>query len=51
MSIIFFVVTQKPGYNLLPKSCTSENEKDNFLFYIKVLCEKQKESSFTDEVK
>jgi len=34
-----------------PKSCTSENEKDNFLFYIKVLCKKKKVSSFTDEVK
>jgi len=25
-----------------PKSFTSENEKDNFLFYIKALCKKQK---------
>jgi len=33
-----------------PESCTSENEKDNF-FSIKVLWKKQKESSFTDEVK
>jgi len=39
------------GKNLQPKSCTSENEKDNFLFYIKVLYKKQKECSFTDEVK
>jgi len=29
-------------YQLTPKSCTSENEKDNLLFYIKVLCKKQK---------
>jgi len=25
-----------------PKSCTSENEKDKFLLYIKALCKKQK---------
>jgi len=36
---------------IAPKSCTSENEKDNFLFYINALCKKQKESSFTNEVK
>jgi len=35
---------------ILPQSCTSENEKDNFLFYIKALCKKQKTRSFTDEM-
>jgi len=30
----------KEGYLLEPKSCTSENEKDNFLFYIRALCNK-----------
>ena len=39
-----------PGF-IKPKSCTSENEKDNFSFYIKALCKKQRESSFSDEVK
>jgi len=36
---------------LIPQSCTSENEKDNFLFYIRALCKKQKAGLFTDEVK
>jgi len=44
------VLPQDPYY-LQPQSCTSENEKDNFVFYIKALCKKQKASSFTDEMK
>jgi len=36
---------------MVREESNAENEKDNFLFYIKTLYKKQKASSFTDEVK